>query len=315
MASMATTVAVSTVTLEIDGRSVTVPEGTTIWTAARELGIEIPVLCHDERYDPVGVCRVCAVDVGGRVLAAACIRPVEQDMSVRTSTEQVERVRRTLTELLESDQPPAEVDRKETTTADNELLALSLPYGVERETANLPTGGDTRPLDMSNPVIAMDHASCILCDRCIRACDDVQSNDVIGRTGKGYDDAHRLRPRPADGRQHLRLVRRVRRRRVPTGALDQQADHAAARAARPDSRRSRASARTAASAARSPTTSTDENRSSGPRAATARQPRPALRQGPLRLGLRHATISGSRGRSIRRHGVLPEGTALGGRPR
>ena len=60
-----------TVDLTIDGRPVTVPEGTTILDAAASVGIEIPVLCHDERYDPVGVCRLCAVDVGGRVYAAA----------------------------------------------------------------------------------------------------------------------------------------------------------------------------------------------------------------------------------------------------
>ena len=56
-----------TVTLTIDGREVTVAEGTTIWQAAKNIGIEIPVLCHDERYDPVGVCRMCVVDVGARV--------------------------------------------------------------------------------------------------------------------------------------------------------------------------------------------------------------------------------------------------------
>ena len=66
---------VRTVTLSIDGQPLTVPEGTTIWDAAKSVGIDIPVLCHDERYDPVGVCRVCAVDVGARVYAAACESP------------------------------------------------------------------------------------------------------------------------------------------------------------------------------------------------------------------------------------------------
>ena len=73
-----------TVTCTIDGVEVTVPTGTTIYTAAKEAGIDIPVLCHDERYDPVGVCRMCAVDVGGRVLAAACVRPCEDGMEVTT---------------------------------------------------------------------------------------------------------------------------------------------------------------------------------------------------------------------------------------
>jgi formate dehydrogenase major subunit len=172
-----------TVTLTIDGRETTVPEGTTIWDAAKALDIEIPALCHDERYDPVGVCRTCVVDVGARVLAAACVRPCEDGMEVKTGTEQVERQRAMLTRLLLVDQPPAEEDPKETTTGDNELLVLVRRYGVSRE--DLPNGHG-RGEDFSNPVIAVNHDACILCDRCVRACDDVQGNDVIGRSGKGY---------------------------------------------------------------------------------------------------------------------------------
>src|ERR671931_463370 len=105
-------------------------------------------------------------------------------MKVRTATEQVERQRATLTKLLLADQPPPESDPKETTTADNELLALARRYGVAKENG-LPCA-DGRPIDLSNPVIAVEHSACILCDRCIRACDDIQGNDVIGRTGKGF---------------------------------------------------------------------------------------------------------------------------------
>jgi formate dehydrogenase major subunit len=175
---------VATVTLSIDGREVTVPEGTTIWTAARDAGVDIPVLCHDDRYDPVGVCRMCVVDVGGRVYAASCVRPCEPGMEVETTTPDLERHRATLTELLLADQPPPESDPKQTTTGDNLLLALADRYGVAR--------GDGLPLasgrgeDLSNPVIAVNHDACILCDRCVRACDDIQGNDVIGRSGKGY---------------------------------------------------------------------------------------------------------------------------------
>jgi formate dehydrogenase major subunit len=176
--------AAPTVTLTIDGREVTAPEGATIWEAAKEAGIEIPVLCHDERYDPVGVCRMCVVDVGARVYAAACVRPCEDGMEVKTATPEVEQRRATLTQLLLSDQPPTESDPKETTTADNELLELARGYGLEREDG-LPLGGG-RGEDHSNPVISVNHDACILCDRCVRACDDIQGNDVIGRSGKGY---------------------------------------------------------------------------------------------------------------------------------
>ena len=173
-----------TVTLTIDGTTVEAAENATIWEAARDAGIEIPVLCHDERYDPVGVCRVCAVDVGQRVLAAACVRTVEDGMEVRTVGEQVEAQRRTLVRLLMADQPAPADDPKETTTADNELLALARRYDAIEH--GLPDG-EGRPTDASNPVIETHHGACILCDRCVRACDDVQGNDVIGRTGKGYE--------------------------------------------------------------------------------------------------------------------------------
>jgi formate dehydrogenase major subunit len=176
--------ATSTVTLTIDGKELTVPEGTTIWTAARDAGIEIPVLCHDERYDPVGVCRMCVVDVGGRVYAAACVRPCEDGMEVDTSSAEVEARRGTLTQLLMADQPPTDQDPKETTTADNELLKLAYRYGIEREDGIPVRNG--RGEDHSNPVISVNHDACILCDRCVRACDDIQGNDVIGRSGKGY---------------------------------------------------------------------------------------------------------------------------------
>src|SRR6516162_6717246 len=164
-----------TVTITIDGREITAAEGSTIFQAAKAAGIDIPVLCHDERYDPVGVCRMCVVDVGAPAFAAACVRACENGMEVKTSTPELERSRAVLTEMLLSDQPDREQDAKQAKTGDNELLALAaLPRASGRGT------------DFSSPVIAVDHDSCILCDRCVRACDDIQGNDVIGRSGKGY---------------------------------------------------------------------------------------------------------------------------------
>ncbi len=176
-----------TVTLTIDGHEVTAPEGTTIWAAARTAGIDIPVLCHDERFDPVGVCRMCVVDVGAPAFAASCVRACENGMQVSTDSPEVGRCRAMLTEMLVSDQPAAERDPKQTTTGDNELLALAKRFGLSQDDlrAGLPAGSG-RGADLSSPVIAVDHDACILCDRCVRACDDIQGNDVIGRSGKGY---------------------------------------------------------------------------------------------------------------------------------
>jgi formate dehydrogenase major subunit len=174
-----------TVTLTIDGREVTAADGTTIWRAASDAGIDIPVLCHDERYDPVGVCRMCVVDVGAPAFAASCVRACENGMQVTTSTPELERSRAMLTKLLISDQPPPERDPKQTTTGDNELLALAERFGITGDGSALPAASG-RGADLSSPVIAVDHDACILCDRCVRACDDIQGNDVIGRSGKGY---------------------------------------------------------------------------------------------------------------------------------
>src|SRR5687768_3375145 len=173
------------VTLTIDDTPVTVPAGTTIWAAAKSAGIDIPVLCHHEKLRPVGVCRMCVVDTGGRVLAASCVRPCDDGMKVETASPKVERHRRMLTALLLADHPTP--CAKERTTGDDLLDALARRYGVTRaEYAVFNTRTTDRGTDRSSPVIAVDHQACILCDRCIRACDEIQVNEVIGRTGKGY---------------------------------------------------------------------------------------------------------------------------------
>src|SRR3954468_18912113 len=130
--------AVRKMSVTIDGQQVTVGEGTTILDAAKQVGVDIPVLCHNERYDPVGVCRMCVVDTGGRGFAAACVRPCDDGMTVTTTSPELERSRSVLTELLLCDQLPRDQDPKQTTTADNKLLELADRYGVARETTDLP---------------------------------------------------------------------------------------------------------------------------------------------------------------------------------
>src|SRR3984893_7078285 len=93
------------VQLTIDGLQVSVPAGTTVFDAARLNGIGIPTLCHQQNETPVGVCRVCVVEAGGRVLTASCVRPAENGMVVSTNSEKVVSARRTLVELLMADHP------------------------------------------------------------------------------------------------------------------------------------------------------------------------------------------------------------------
>lgn len=181
--------------LTIDGRPVLVAPGATLWEAARQAGIDIPVLCHDPQMDPVAVCRVCVVEVeGARVLPAACIRQCEKGMTVHTRSERVEASRRMVVELLMADHPAPCPRHRDSRSCELELLAEAYATPRGRLPATRRWAGRGRDesqapeaLDSSSPVIAVDHAACILCDRCIRGCDEIQVNQVIGRTGKGFE--------------------------------------------------------------------------------------------------------------------------------
>jgi CRP-like cAMP-binding protein/Fe-S-cluster-containing dehydrogenase component len=168
--------------LSIDGNPVRVPNGTTVFDAARMNGISIPTLCHLQSQTPVGVCRLCVVDTGARVLSASCVRPVEPGMKVFTHSEKVLNARRTLLELLISDHP-SPCARQEN-SGDCELEALAKAAGITQP--RFAKRSVARGADDSSLAIAVDHDACILCDRCIRGCDEIKNNFVLGRMGKGY---------------------------------------------------------------------------------------------------------------------------------
>ena len=170
------------ITLSIDGRDVTVPKGTTIFDAARMNGIPIPTLCHQQNQTPVGVCRVCVVDVGARVYAAACIRECEAGMKVKTDAPGVIKARTTLVEMLMADHPSPCARQQQSGDCELETMAKAAGVSEPRFARRLsPRGRDDSSLS-----IAVDHEACILCDRCMRGCDDVKKNMVIGRSGRGY---------------------------------------------------------------------------------------------------------------------------------
>jgi len=168
--------------ISIDGKFVRVPNGTTVFDAARMNDISIPTLCHLQNQTPVGVCRLCVVDTGARVLSASCVRPVEPGMKAVSNSEKVLRARKTLLELLMSDHPsPCARQEK---SGDCELEALAKAAGIAQPRFAKRTVA--RGEDDSSLAIAVDHDACILCDRCIRGCDEVKNNFVLGRMGKGY---------------------------------------------------------------------------------------------------------------------------------
>src|SRR6266581_8698288 len=168
--------------ITLDGQPIRVPASTSVFDAARMNGINIPTLCHLQNQTPVGVCRLCVVDTGARVLAASCVRPVEPGMKVVTNSEKVLAARKTVLELMMSDHPsPCE---RQQNSGDCELETLAKEAGASQ--ARFAKRTIARGKDDSSLAIAVDHDSCILCDRCIRGCDEVRNNFVLGRMGKGY---------------------------------------------------------------------------------------------------------------------------------
>ena len=179
---------------------------TTIHDAAQKIFVKqpgdnnpIPILCHQEHLDPVAVCRLCVVEISKmkrgqvqreRKLLPACQHRVEETMEVHTieSPDEGPRGRmraavKTLAELLMADSLGGRIP--ETPAPYDELAALCTRLGVN--TSRFSHSARQGGRDDSSAVIAVNHEACILCDRCVRACDDVKKNFVIGRTGKGFE--------------------------------------------------------------------------------------------------------------------------------
>src|SRR5712675_2368839 len=181
MTNTPTTTSLELIKLTIDERPISVPAGTSVFDAARINGIAIPTLCHLQGETPVGVCRLCVVDTGARVLTASCVRLVESGMSVITGSDKVLKARKTLLELLMADHPSP--CARQTNSGDCELEKHAESAGVSE--SRFPKRKVSRGKDDSSLAIAVDHDACILCDRCIRGCDEVKNNFVLGRMGKG----------------------------------------------------------------------------------------------------------------------------------
>src|SRR6266545_8074304 len=168
----------------LDGQEVEAPEGETIFRTARRYGIKLPHLCYSPKpgYRPDGNCRVCMVEIEGeRVLAASCIRTPTPGMKVKTQTERAQSARRMVAELLLADQPEREVAH------DPQSEFWKVADRMQLETSRFPA--DRRPsADRSHPAMAVNLDACIQCNLCVRACREVQVNDVIGMAWRGHGE-------------------------------------------------------------------------------------------------------------------------------
>ena len=176
-----------TVTVQVDGVDVTVPKGTSVMRAAAEAGLSVPKLCATDSLQPFGSCRLCLVEIDGRKgTPASCTTPCEPGMVVRTQTPKVERLRRNVMELYISDHPldcltcPANGDCELQDMAG--VVGLrEVRYGYE---------GDNHldaPTDSSNPYFSFDESKCIVCSRCVRACDEIQGTLALTIVGRGFE--------------------------------------------------------------------------------------------------------------------------------
>ena len=192
------------VPLTIDGHAVSVPEGTSILTAAAELGVAIPTLCYLETLRPVNVCRLCVVEVAGaRVLVPSCARAVEPGMAVLTRSSRVVHARRLVLELLASSVDlstapgMAELLTEYGCDADRYGPPAPSSHGAARDVSipghHAPPDVEyaatvAQPANVDNELYVRDYGKCVLCYKCVEACGpDHQNTFAIGIAGRGFD--------------------------------------------------------------------------------------------------------------------------------
>lgn len=171
------------VNLKINGKSVSVPEGSTVLEAAKAANIEIPTLCFLNGVNCAGSCRMCVVEAtGARGLVAACVYPVNEGMEVQTNTPKCRQSRKMTLELLLSAHKKKCLTCSRNTTCELQRLATEYEADADRFATVTP---DT-PLDTSSPFLIRDNDKCINCRRCVAACKNLQGVEAIGPIGRGY---------------------------------------------------------------------------------------------------------------------------------
>ncbi len=175
------------VTLEIDGVSITVPKGTSVMRAATEAGVNVPKLCATDSLDAFGSCRLCLVEIEGRKgYPASCTTPCEPGMKVKTQTNKLADIRKGVMELYISDHP---LDCLTCPTNGNcELQDMAGVVGL-REVRYGYEGENHLKMkkDESNPYFTYDPSKCIVCNRCVRACEETQGTFALTIDGRGFE--------------------------------------------------------------------------------------------------------------------------------
>ena len=170
------------IAFELDGQSVTADPDESIWQVAERLGTAIPHLCHSAEagYRPDGNCRACMVEIDGeRVLAASCVRKPTADMKVTTNNERARKAQKAVFELLVADQPQKEKSHD----PNSKFWRWADQLGV---TSSRYPARQLPAADVSHPAMAVNLDACINCTLCVRACREVQVNDVIGMAYRGH---------------------------------------------------------------------------------------------------------------------------------
>src|SRR5215831_9772869 len=177
--------ATADVTVEIDGRAVSVPEGTSVMRAAALAGVKVPKLCATDTLKAFGSCRLCLVEIEGRKgYPASCTTTVAAGMKIRTQSDKLMQLRRSVMELYLSDYP---IERQPTAVeARTELCSMAETLGVRSS----PYANGRRHVgqakDESNPYFTFDPTKCIVCSRCVRACDETQGTFALTIQGRGF---------------------------------------------------------------------------------------------------------------------------------
>src|SRR5271166_5113285 len=180
-------VAETLVTLEIDGQPVTVARGTSVMRAAVEAGIQVPKLCATDNMEAFGSCRLCLVEIEGRRgTPASCTTLAEPGMKVRTQSPKIAKLRRGVMELYISDHP---LDCL-TCAANGDCELQDMAGAAGLRDVRYGYAGDKHPnpgKDESNPYFTYDPSKCIVCSRCVRACEEVQGTFALTIAGRGFD--------------------------------------------------------------------------------------------------------------------------------